>query len=818
MMFPRRNILLFLLLFTASWAMADGVTKVRGVVRAVNGDPVQFASVYFPNTTVGVLTDERGLYSLETREDVDSLEVSIVGFRTDRQPVRRGAFNTLDFYLEPEPVAISGITVRPGENPAHPILDSVRKYRYIHDMSQCDSFESEIYSKMEMGFSNVRPRFKTKALQKRLGFVFDYMDTVALTGRTYLPAIISETTSRIVKVDGQRSEEILATKVSGVDNTQYIAKFTGQLETEVNFYEAHIAFLGARFIGPLSPSGTMYYKYFLVDSMQVEGRKTYRIRFHPRNVASPVFDGEIDIDAGSYAIRSVIATMPKGLNVNWVRALHMESDHRPLDSLHWVNDRDCLMAEIAITKSDSTKMVSLFGRHEVFYSGTKINQTVQPLSEKPKELARDSAYWAQKRPYRLSEREEKIFEMVDSVKQTPIYRTAYDIVNTVLAGYYNTKYIGFGPYSQILSFNNIETVRFQIGMRTTKNVSRKVRVGAYCAYGFSDEKFKGGGELEVMVSDEKFRKLSFMGYHDLLQMGDEDRRRENLITTTLSAGGRRLSMVNMSQVQYEHEYNKAYSSTFIARFQQVFSNKDVEMFTPDLKWADYLTNVYFSASFRIARGETMIRSVFDKHTLEIRRPITTFTIFCGFPKVLDKQYSYVGLDASIRYKPDVAPFGYIDMMLKGGFLHGHVPYHFILAKANRTYVYDQYSFSCMRDYEFAADRYLSFFYEHHLKGALFGRIPGLKKLRWREIVMCKGYWGLLSKYNDGTRYNPEVPLLFPQYVTVPRIPYVEVGFGVENILRIFRVDFIWRVTNRDNGPSSFVGKNFTINATVHINF
>ena len=31
-----------------------------------------------------------------------------------------------------------------------------------------------------------------------------------------------------------------------------------------------------------------------------------------------------------------------------------------------------------------------------------------------------------------------------------------------------------------------------------------------------------------------------------------------------------------------------------------------------------------------------------------------------------------------------------------------------------------------------------------------------------------------------------------------KIPYIEVGFGIENILKILRYDVMWRVTHRDN--------------------
>ena len=59
--------------------------------------------------------------------------------------------------------------------------------------------------------------------------------------------------------------------------------------------------------------------------------------------------------------------------------------------------------------------------------------------------------------------------MVDSIKNVPLYKNIYDIIQTALLGYYNTKYIGFGPYYKLMSFNKLEGCRFQLGVKTTSD-------------------------------------------------------------------------------------------------------------------------------------------------------------------------------------------------------------------------------------------------------------------------------------------------------------------------------------------------------------
>ena len=66
------------------------------------------------------------------------------------------------------------------------------------------------------------------------------------------------------------------------------------------------------------------------------------------------------------------------------------------------------------------------------------------------------------RPYELSEKEQNIYNMVDSIKNVPLYKNIYDIIQTALLGYYNLQYIGFGLYYKLMSFNKLEECRFQL--------------------------------------------------------------------------------------------------------------------------------------------------------------------------------------------------------------------------------------------------------------------------------------------------------------------------------------------------------------------
>lgn len=823
---------LFCVLCTAVSAAAQS-TRVRGrVTDAADGTPLQFVSVVFPGTTTGITTDEQGIYALETRDTSSRVTATIVGYTPQTKPVVRGTFNQTDFALEAADLHIGSVVITPGENPAHPILEEVIRRKPRNNTAEYARYRCATYTKMELDLANVKGEFRSRRFQRNFGFVFDYVDTSALTGQAYLPAMISETVAECYhsRNPDLSREVIRASRVSGVDDTFSIAQFTGSLQNDINFYDNFIELFDVRFASPLSDSGRSFYDYFLVDSLETEGRKTYKIRFHPKRLTTPVLDGEINIDSASYALQSASARMPRGVNVNWIKHLRIDNDNRMVDDSTWFRHRDHVSAEFSIATGDSSKMTSFIGTREVVYSDVRIGA---PIPEEvlrmdsevvvgDEEVSRRSeSYWDSVRPYRLTEKERNIYAMVDSVQRVPLYRNIYTIVNTAIGGYYNTKYLGFGPHYKIASFNRLEGLRIQPGVRTTTAVSRRVRLAGYVAYGTGDGRVKGGGSIELPFNRQLSRKLTITGRHDVLQLGAGQNAltESNLLGSILSRGGRqRLSMVNRADAFYEHEWRHGVTGIAGMRMQRIYGNEYVPLLRPDSTRRNSVATAELHFGLRFAHNEKVYRSTFDRLYLGSDYPVLTLEFTTGLRGLLENGTEYCRLEAGLHYKPKLPPAGYSDITVQGGKIFGAVPYPLLkLHEGNGTYFYDPYAFSCMNFYEFASDSWVGIFFEHHFNGWLLGRIPLMKRLKWREVLVCKSVWGTLSKRNDGSHRDTEAQLLFPEGMSSVRDPYVEAGFGVENIFRLLRIDCIWRLTHRESVPGQEV-QNFAVNISLKLKF
>ena len=118
---------------------------------------------------------------------------------------------------------------------------------------------------------------------------------------------------------------------------------------------------------------------------------------------------------------------------------------------------------------------------------------------------------------------------------------------------------------------------------------------------------------------------------------------------------------------------------------------------------------------------------------------------------------------------------------------GKLPYTMLeIPRGNETYGYYRYDFNLINYLEFIHDQYVHTYADYHLNGFFFNRLPLLKRLGFREVVSAKAMIGSLNEKQLGG-------IDMPAGARSANGTYLEVGAGVENVLRFFRVEGIWRV-------------------------
>ena len=171
-------------------------------------------------------------------------------------------------------------------------------------------------------------------------------------------------------------------------------------------------------------------------------------------------------------------------------------------------------------------------------------------------------------------------------------------------------------------------------------------------------------------------------------------------------------------------------------------------------------------------------------------PIVDLRLAIGLKNVLGSDYDYKRAVMTISDTWKLPPFGELYVNVFGGKYWGTLPYPLLEQHpGNEFYFYNKYAFNMMNQYEFISDQFVGANLEHSLGGGLLKYIPLMKKLKWRQFWTAKGVVGTLSDANKA--YNFNKGFLFR---SLDGKPYVEVGTGIENIFKVLRVDFVWRVT------------------------
>ncbi|MBK9381689.1 MAG: hypothetical protein IPN39_10205 [Chitinophagaceae bacterium] len=199
-----------------------------------------------------------------------------------------------------------------------------------------------------------------------------------------------------------------------------------------------------------------------------------------------------------------------------------------------------------------------------------------------------------------------------------------------------------------------------------------------------------------------------------------------------------------------------------------------------------LTNFEISVRLRFAYLERFLESHFYRTSLGSIYPIGEINISRGFSGVLKSSYSYTKVSASVSDYFKVPPYGNISWYIYAGKTFGTLPYTMLdIAPGNELYYYNKYAFNMMNRWEFIHDRYAGINFEHNIGNGIFRLFP---KLRFRQFWTAKSLWGSLSAANKALNFKQG-----HTFQSLDGKTYLELGTGIDNILKVFRIDFVWRV-------------------------
>jgi len=815
----REVIALVFLLFVSVYGVKGQKTAVIGkITEAGTNNPVPYVNIIFKDTYTGTMSDLNGNYNLSSTKPTSEIEVSAVGYKKQTFKIKLNQTNRINVLMVEDVISLGEISVRPGENPAIPLFRKIISHKKDNNPSNFPSWQSKLYAKTEIDIKNVNRSLSKKKLLKQFEFVFKYIDSLEIEGKTFLPVFFTETVSNYFhnSATNTNSEEIIANKASGM-TTDMITQFTGKMYEGINPYDNYIMVSDIGLISPLNSLGLQFYHYYLRDSAMVKGRKIYEISFKPRLPQDPTFKGKFWVEDGSFALTKVDMQLSTKANVNFLNNLQYSVEYQNKDN-RWVPRNESLIADLDIRKDKDSEMIGIMGRKTNVYQDFTFGE-VQSVPNVQKNaiivdkdaIKKDEVFWDKSRPIELQRREAGIYAMVDSIKNVPLYKTVAEYIYMFYYGYRDLGKIEIGPYYSLLSSNKIEGNRFRIGARTTMKFDQKWRLNGYGAYGAGDQNFKFGGGFEYFFAKKPRLMIAMQGSHDyeLLGISSNAFTRDNFLTSVLSKNPyTKLNMIDRAQVTFDKDWIRGFSNQLSVTSANIKSG-------PFVPFLDPLGNIIPSVrvgeiklNTRYAPKETIMIDGFERNTFGIFNPVLNVAITSGIKGFLGSDYQYLKLDMNFSDKIALNPVGFITYYLQAGKIWGNIPWPLMkIHEGNESYAFDGYAFNLMNYQEFVSDTYLSLFLEHHFQGFFLNKIPLFRRLKWREVV---GVRSLIGSY-DPTQH---ATMVFPNGMTGLRsTPYTEFSAGIENIFKIIRVDAVWRY-NYNNDRKIKLGVMFSLQLTL----
>lgn len=837
-----------------NYAVAQTVSGI--VVDAKSGSPLPFVNVYYEGKGVGAATDENGNFSVPYRRGWNILTISSVGFKKMEIPIS-GPIENLKVRLEVNSQTIKGVSIKGKRkkydrknNPAVELMRKVIAAKKHSDLRRHDYFSYQKYEKRTFALNEFTEKVFDDEHFKKLPFLKERVETCPETGKLILPISVDETFSkRIFKKDGNIDKTIVegrnSTGLNEFFNTGDIA--TTMIEdvfTDVDIYDNNIHVLQSEFVSPLSSSsGISFYRYFIADTLDVDGIRCIEVTFTPNNSQDFGFNGSLYIMADStYRVHKATLNLPHNNAVNFVSDMYVSQEFETLPTGEQVIVNDNMIVQISVIGSFTKFHI----KRDTYYS----NYSLEEIPDKEfkflgKErlladaMMKDNKYWNSVRPEPLTEKESTMDDFLKKMESTKGFKFVLFVAKAFIENFVETSTdrekpskVDIGPINTIFSQNFVDGFRLRMSAQTTANLNPHLFAKGYVAYGFKDHKWKGMGELTYSFNKKAYLPREFpvnnltVTYQyddaspsDIFMPTDKD----NVFTSFRWTKVNHMNYVQKLRVLYEREWEnglrltaqvkKESNEATAALFYQPLDgtgtpSPDKNLHINKFEMADVMIGLRFQP------GATYINTKQRRIATNNDSPIFELNHTIGLKNVLGNDYTYNYTEAKVYKRLYLSSWGKIDTYVKGGIQWNKVPFPLlIMPAANLSYIKERETFSLIDNMEFMNDRFVSIMSGWDMNGKILNRIPLIRKLKWREYIGFNMLWGTLTDKNNPFlaknagdsrlfyfpgEFRKDGTFKYQSRVMDKNKPYFEVVAGIHNIFKILHVEYVRRLNYLDN--------------------
>jgi hypothetical protein len=756
-----------------------------------SGESLPFVDIVFNSRGYGIVSNIDGKFSLAVTPDVEFLKCSYIGYHTLLIDLE-SALSSHDLTIEMDPKSydIDEVTVKPGINPAHRIINKAIENRDLNNPEKMKSFSYRAYNKMyfTMQFDTLadsRGTGPTDSTSTRTNIEFEMKDSSSTETMDFIDKqhlfLMEFVSEREFLFPDKNKEVVTASRVSGLKDPSFTLLAT-QIQSFA-FYNDLIMIWDKKYINPISKGSTSRYLFILEDTLFTERNDTiFIISFRPlRGKNFDGLKGILHINTNGYAIQDVIA---EGAEQKTIFSVRIRQKYEWLENQHWFPVE---LNTDFILSTDNMNMngtpVSLVGVGKSYLSNIKLNPELKKSDFSPVEMEiqkdaheKSDDYWTPYRVIPLTAKDTNTYRIIDSIGEKANLDRSVTIAETLASGYIPWKFLDIN-YRSLINYNRYEGFRFGLGLQTNRKLSEWFAIGGHFAWGTCDKDFKYGGHLKVFFDPVTETFIQYKYNYDVIESAGIKFMVD--IPLTSSEIFRNYLIANKDIVE---EQEITVGSSLIRNLQcNVFLNRSIKQITTDYRFREGSEESASSQLFYFTELGARLRFAYKEKFIETPRgsrisigtkyPVVNFNIIKGI-KWFQGEYKYLKLEGRISKTFITKSFGNTLLTLTGGMVDSNIPYPNMYNGYGSYGVFVpevQNSFATMRMNEFVLDRFAFAFLQQDFGSLLFkkGKFqPGV------VLVTNAGYGGLLYKSNHE---NIELKTF--------EKGYYESGILIKNILR-----------------------------------
>lgn len=723
------KLLSFLLLFLFLNVAAQ--SKIT-VLKAGEGTPITNATVSCNKKILGK-TNAQGV--LQFRTKCKKVDVKAPGYYEDEAVVDQVMEIALS-KTDPKTQSIEAVVINDKSDPlALEILQKVNDNYQNNSPQSLDSYSFKSYEKISLDIDEDSIKHYNAYLEKRLDSLKKLPEKIQ-TAEKKKDSIESVNVMKLMSSSKlflwERASEFLFSKKYGEKINILDNRVAGLKEP---IYEMMTLRSNRnRIPREIREENRTLYRFFLTDTIEIEGRQNYVIRFRQVDYKQPVnkrkFNGYLYVDTQTFGLKK-IESNSKNKSEGSITSIW-----KPIDN-KWFLTKENLKIKMGSTvfgntktdekkdKDSVNKNLQKFGNY-VFMVADYFDFKTQ-ISENKKDFAgytmsvknSDGKILDTFRTDSLSAREKITYEKIDSVGKKYKLDQKLNAFTGLIKGKLRVGQVDF-DVAQLLKYNKYEGARLGIAAKLNERFHPYLSPDAYLAYGFKDEGWKYGAGIDVKTTLNKNSFFRAEYYNDVMAAGRFSENLWNFKMKIMNSGidlkNDRFYRYQGFKIAFENDLSNALTFNISAK-------KDIEEATFDYN--------FMNRGQKFENFASKITLKYAPKSKNIMTPSGKFTYEQSFPEfymnyeqgmqALGGDFNYSRWDALAQHNFKTKA-GVTGIRVYGGLLTGDAPiwHHFAmngLGSGKDSFNFNLTSFlgfATMEGGKYYNDKFAGFYFTHRI--------------------------------------------------------------------------------------------------------